>query len=146
MNLRPPFYIYRKVRIVRLIDGDTVVVDLEIDVGFGTKITTRETVRIAGLNAPEVVGASRDAGLAAKAWLADALAREGGSLRMLSAQRDKYGRRLAVFMTSIVLPLRSGDLEVYLDDEFAGLWAQTINAEMVRSGRAVEYWGEGPKT
>ena len=58
-------YTYRAT-ITRVIDGDTVVAD--IDLGFHT--WRREVyLRLARINAPEPKGSTRKAGLAAGAWL-----------------------------------------------------------------------------
>ena len=50
---------------VKVVDGDTV--DLEVDLGFRMKFTDR--FRLHGINAPEVRGEERQAGIAAKNWL-----------------------------------------------------------------------------
>ena len=71
-------------------DGDTLT-RCEIDLGYG--ITLRDSVRIVGVDTPEVTGTHREAGLvvraAAKAWL-------GGhrELWLIGHGRGKYGRIL----------------------------------------------------
>jgi len=74
---------------VRVIDGDTLVVDAKIWSG----LTARETVRVIGVNAPEMHGATRAAGEAARAytvaWVQDQ------QLRLVTCQRDSFGRILA---------------------------------------------------
>jgi micrococcal nuclease len=52
-------WIYQRSAITRIIDGDTVVAD--IDVGFRTTIA--KTLRLYGINTPEPRGASRPGGL-----------------------------------------------------------------------------------
>ena len=79
-------------RLVRVIDGDTV--ELEVDVGF--KIQVRETFRLALVNAPEM---RTPEGPMAKEWLTARLASIslGGSAYPLSIEsfkKDKYGRWL----------------------------------------------------
>ena len=37
MNLRPDFYVYRNVEVVKVIDGDTVDVRLSVDIGFSIR-------------------------------------------------------------------------------------------------------------
>lgn len=56
-----PNYVYA-CRLVRVIDGDTV----EIDVDCGFSIWHRLTVRIVGVNCPEKFGGTKVAGMAAK--------------------------------------------------------------------------------
>lgn len=53
-----PVYRYRA-RVIRVIDADTL--DLDIDLGFRT--STRQSIRLRGVNAPEL---STDAGRAAR--------------------------------------------------------------------------------
>jgi endonuclease YncB( thermonuclease family) len=63
-----PAYVYRAT-CDRVKDGDTIVARIEL----GFYVSTAVPVRIAGVNAPEVHGASRTAGLAAAAFLHDLL-------------------------------------------------------------------------
>ena len=54
-----------------VVDGDTF--DAELDVWLG--LVAVERVRVLGINAPELKGATKEAGLAAKQFTADWLAR-----------------------------------------------------------------------
>ncbi len=88
-------YEYRA-RITRVIDGDTV--EAEIDLGFHVAISV--TLRLAGINAPEIRGAERPRGLAATRYLESLLDDLAGDTRELTVrtQKDvteKYGRYLA---------------------------------------------------
>lgn len=86
------------VEVVRVVDGDTILV--EVDLGFHTK--TREMVRLFGINAPEVVGASKLAGLAASSYLYALCAKVNFTLMMQSYKpnpRDKYGRYIGDLYT-----------------------------------------------
>lgn len=83
-------------RISRVIDGDTV--EAEIDLGF--HVTISVTLRLAGINAPEIRGAERPQGLAATRYLESLLDDLAGDIRTLTVrtQKDvteKYGRYLA---------------------------------------------------
>lgn len=51
---------------MRVIDGDTVVLD--IDLGFDTWLRN-QTIRLYGLNTPEITGEEKPEGLKSKAWL-----------------------------------------------------------------------------
>lgn len=83
-------YEYRAL-ILRVVDGDTVHAD--VDLGFDAH--QRMTLRLAGINAPEM---GTPEGVAAKQWLADALlgAHAGPlTIRTVKDRREKYGRYLA---------------------------------------------------
>jgi micrococcal nuclease len=91
-------YEYR-VKIVRVVDGDTV--DVDIDLGFGIWIH-KERVRIMGIDTPE--SRTRDAveklfGLAAKKRLEELLG-EYSILRTIKPGKndDKFGRILGDFI------------------------------------------------
>ncbi|HET8627446.1 MAG TPA: hypothetical protein VFL91_08500 [Thermomicrobiales bacterium] len=88
-------YIY-DARLERVIDGDTAI--LTFDFGFGEEHT--ESVRLLGVNCPEVTGATRAAGLAAKdyteRWLAAAdTPPTDWPLVAQSFKSDHFGRWLA---------------------------------------------------
>jgi micrococcal nuclease len=83
-------------RIIRILDGDTIEVDLDL----GWRITYRAKVRLARVNAPEL---STDVGRAARDWavrqltaLADTLTHsvEWRPITVVSHSLDKYGRVL----------------------------------------------------
>jgi micrococcal nuclease len=109
-------------KLVRIIDGDTFVA--ELDLGF--KTSRKETVRLSGINTPE--SRTRDLeekrhGLAAKKFLGAALL---GTENLVVTVKDigKYGRALGV---------------VYAD----GL---NINFELIDKGMAYPYTGEKKMT
>src|SRR5262245_54563916 len=80
-------------KVARVVDGDTVW--LNVDLGF--RICVQLDFRLYKINAPEMVGASKVAGLAAKAELERLLAL--GPIRVESFKddkTDKYGRWLGV--------------------------------------------------
>lgn len=82
-----------EVTLSRVIDGDTLV--LCFDLGF--KIRVDQTVRLYGINTPELIGESAQAGQAAK----DAVMKMLSTAVKLRARthkmpkHDKYGRYLA---------------------------------------------------
>jgi endonuclease YncB( thermonuclease family) len=102
--------------VVRVIDGDTVVLrltktfELTQDVGFHVKATVvhtatiEQTFRLLGIDTPEMVGATRPAGLTAKAALT--LLLQDRPLRVTSYKGDKYGR----WLCTIEVRTESGDL------------------------------------
>ena len=81
-----------KVKLVKVVDGDTI--DVIIDLGFD--ISTKKRVRFSGINAPE--SRTRDLkekakGLAAKARVKQIL-KENESFELHSEELGKYGRVL----------------------------------------------------
>jgi micrococcal nuclease len=113
----------RRARIVRLVDGDTVI----LDVDMGMSITVRATVRLFKINTPEVRGPEKVAGHAATQHLADLLVKfacvDGEWDIIVKTYRDKkgkYGRYLA-------------DL---IGEDQDG-WPINLNERMVEDGHAV---------
>ena len=85
-------YQYKVKKINRIIDGDTV--DLDIDLGFGVTLSHR--VRLKDVNAAETKTLDLEEkakGLAAKEWLKKELSREGEWI-IETVKEDKYGRIL----------------------------------------------------
>lgn len=78
-----------KARVVKVVDGDT----LHLDVDLGCDIHLGMTVRLAGIDAPEM---STNEGKVAKAWVEDWL--ESCTYLIIQTVKDKkekYGRYLA---------------------------------------------------
>ena len=123
-------YIY-KAELIRVIDGDTV--ELMIDLGFSQ--FTKQTMRLYGIDAPEI---RTLAGKAAKAWLWEALqpleAIYVQTIQLSTkAKRDKYGRFLAVLYSEF------GDVHTKLPEKRLAL--ESINSQMIEVGHAKErYW------
>lgn len=79
-------------KIVKIVDGDTV--DVDIDLGFG--ITKRERVRVFGVNAPELHVKEQAAdGMKAKSFVIDWVAKYPNVELRTVKDNDKYGRYLA---------------------------------------------------
>lgn len=84
-------YNYRA-RIMKVIDGDTI--DVDIDLGFG--ITRRERVRVFGIDAPELrVKEEAAEGMRSKAAVIDWASRYPEVTLHTVKDKDKYGRYLA---------------------------------------------------
>lgn len=79
-----------RVRVLHVHDGDTFTGD--IDLGFDLRMVL--IFRLEGLNAPEVVGKEKVAGLASKAFLEDKI-NNAKEVLVKTAKREKYGRYLA---------------------------------------------------
>ena len=111
-----PSYQYRA-EITNVVDGDTV--DAEVDLGFSAMLKMR--LRLWGINAPEMRGASAEAGREAKARLRFLVETAGNvlTIRTHKDRQDKYGRYLA----ELCVPGAT----------------RTINQQLVDEGHAVEY-------
>jgi micrococcal nuclease len=115
-----------KVKLDRVIDGDTI--DCYIDLGFD--INTKKRIRFVGINTPE--SRTRDLeekkrGLEAKARLKEIL--EGaGEIHLDSHGVGKYGRVL-------------GNLHVDKVDNIGSPTMINVNELLIKEGHAVEYHG-----
>lgn len=85
----PPVY-ERKAALVKIVDGDSV----HIDVDMGCDITVRMSVRLYWINAPEK---SEAAGIVARDFVVQWAERYGPQfyLRTVKDRKEKYGRYLA---------------------------------------------------
>jgi len=111
-------YEYRAI-IREAYDGDTVRAD--VDLGFGMWMH-RQSLRLAGIDAPELRGETLEAGRRSRDFLrALVLGRE---VRLKSRKTGKYGRWLA---------------DLYDDEAPEG--PLHVNAEMVRTGHAAASGG-----
>jgi micrococcal nuclease len=106
-------FVYFHVEVIRVIDGDTV----ELNIDMGNNTFWRDKFRLAGINAPEKHKTDKAAADAATAFLANALQEE--NLFVNTYGKDKYGRRLCRFFTV------NGN----------------VNLRMIEAGHAVAYDG-----
>ena len=110
-----------RARAVKVVDGDTV--DLELDLGRRTYAVER--VRLLGVNTPERRGATRAAGDAAKAfveaWLRQGVALEAWPLVIQTEKDDAFGRYLGMIW-------RRSD-------------GRCLNDELLSAGHAVPFEG-----
>lgn len=118
-----------KVNILRVVDGDTV--DVDIDLGFGVWLRN-ERVRIMGIDTPE--SRTRDKvekkfGLAAKARLKSLL----GKSAILKTQIDRSGGDAKGKFGRIL-----GDFDVY--DAYTDSWRPATEV-LIGEGHAVAYFG-----
>lgn len=114
-------YEYKIKRLVKVIDGDTI--DVEIDLGFD--VSTTQRLRLAGIDTPEsrtVDPREKTAGLFVKEWLTKTLSE--GSFIVKTTKLDnseKYGRMLGTL--------------------YKGTEKESINEKMIRLGYAWAYDG-----
>ena len=112
-------YEYRIKKVVKVVDGDTV--DLEIDLGFS--LTKKERCRIAGIDTPECRTRNKEEkqyGQAAKVYMTGLL-KNAKELRVRTEKDGKYGRMLGW---------------IYADDN-----ELSLNEQMVVDGYAFKYDG-----
>jgi len=119
-------YEYR-CKITRVVDGDTV--DVDIDLGFGVCLH-KERVRIYGIDTPE--SRTRDLeekarGLAAKDRL-KAILEGAKKIQLCSHGVGKYGRCL-------------GELHIDMVDGKECLTLENVNELLIKEGHAMEYHG-----
>ena len=107
-----PAYQY-KATVVRVVDGDTVV--LVVDLGFS--VSVQEKFRLAHINTPEKVDKE---GWAKATGRISELLPKGGACVIRSLGQDKYGRWLG---------------EIYVGDLY-------VNGTMLAEGLAVAYEGK----
>jgi micrococcal nuclease len=108
-------YEYRAT-VVRVLDGDTV----ELDIDYGRRIHQTEICRLYGINAPEVTGPTKVAGLAAASRLKELVTGKRLIIHTHLDRNDKYGRLL---------------VELWLADDPS----QCLNHLLLREGHAKPY-------
>ena len=122
MDSRPaPSYVYRS-SLVRVVDGDTIV----LNISLGCHVYRTTTVRLLGVNTPEKIGATAAAGRLAAHWAASWLTDSPQGEWPLVAETvldrsDKYGRLLCTIW-------RVSD-------------GACLNQDLLSSGHAVPYEG-----
>lgn len=103
--------------VVKVTDGDTL--KAELDLGFS--ISTRQRLRLNGLNTPEK---NTPEGKAAKSWVKDWLTEHGPALIVETHAQEKYGRWLATVTTAD---------------------GACLNTDLINAGQAAPYDGHGPR-
>ena len=83
-----------KAAVTRVVDGDTIIVD--IDLGFGVWLK-EQSVRLAKINTPEIKGSTRVEGIAAKEFLSKLILNKWVDIRT-DKGHEKYGRWLATVL------------------------------------------------
>ena len=113
-----------KTKVVRVVDGDTV--DVDIDLGFGVWLR-KERVRLLGVDTPESRTRDKEEkkyGLAAKAFLTEKLG-DSPILKTTKDGKGKFGRILGVFLV----------------DDGEGR-TRSVNDWLISEHHAVEYMGQ----
>jgi endonuclease YncB( thermonuclease family) len=107
-------YVYRHVSVDRIVDGDTLVLSIDL----GNKIKWTDSFRMNGIDTPE---RGQPGSVEARTYLTELLAH--GVSRVETFKPDKYGRWLADVYVSVF----GGEL--------------LVNKELINKGFAVEYFG-----
>lgn len=114
MSIKKETYI-RNAKVERVVDGDTLVLNVDL----GCDVFVNMTTRLEGINAPEK---NTTEGLLSKKWLEDKLpVNSSVVVQTVKDKKEKYGRYLAV---------------IYKDKEQV-----SVNDEMVKNNLAVSYSG-----
>lgn len=86
------FLYHYKMIVTKVVDGDTIYGD--VDLGFNIGVKKME-FRLAEVNAPEMKGEARTAGLASKKFVEDNLLNKEVCILTKKDSKEKYGRYLA---------------------------------------------------
>lgn len=100
--------------VTKVYDGDTITVDF--DLGFGI-VLKKQTIRLLGINTPEVRGPERADGILSRNALRQRILDKQVIIRTSKDKKGKYGRWLG---------------EVYVEDE-------NINQWLITEGYAIKY-------
>ena len=86
------FLYHYKMKVIRVVDGDTVYGDVDLGFNFGMK---KMEFRLAEVNTPETKGETRTAGLVSKKFVEDAIFNKEVCILTKKDTKEKYGRYLA---------------------------------------------------
>lgn len=112
----PYWYKAKILNISQVYDGDTIT-KAEIDLGFNISIV--ETLRLVGINTPELRGDERERGLISRDFLREKIkVNEYFLIRTRKGGKGKYGRWLA---------------EIFVD-------GVNLNKALLDEGLALSYW------
>ena len=78
--------------VTRDVDGDTIYGDVDLGFNFGAR---KMEFRLAEVNTPEIKGAERTAGLAAKEYVESKILNKEVCILTKEDTKEKYGRYLA---------------------------------------------------
>ena len=103
-------------KVIDVYDGDTCTI--LVDLGFRVQIEIK--VRLLGINAPELKGVTKDAGIAARDYLIGLIGNKEVYIKTYKDKQEKYGRWLGI---------------IYLSEHSES----SVNQMMVVDGYAVPY-------
>ena len=89
-------YIYRAI-VNKVYDGDTITVDIDLGFNIWKK---NESIRLLGIDAPEIRGEEREQGLISKKFLSHLVLHKEVEIRTHKDSKGKYGRYLAIIIVN----------------------------------------------
>jgi micrococcal nuclease len=102
---------YYKANVIKVYDGDTITVDIDLGIGIWLR---KQSIRLYGIDAPEVRGAEKIEGKKSRDWLREKILGKEIILKTIKDKTGKYGRLLG---------------EIWFEDE-------NINDLLVETGMA----------
>lgn len=105
-------YTYRVEEVVRVIDGDTV--ELLIDLGFNT--LTKQKVRLRAINAPEIRGPEKEKGVQSKEHLYTLLHSYDVDTLYVETIKDKQGK-YGRYLCTIFAKQKDTSTEVIINNQ-----------------------------
>lgn len=120
--LRPKEWVYPDSKVTRIIDADSAVYEMGVDIGFHGTVTFVQKMRLNRINAPKI---SSEAGLAARNYFTSLV--QNSSLTLVTFKPYKYGDE---WMVEVYIPDRNG---------------LNVSDELVKQGMAVYWDGNGPR-
>ena len=108
--------------VVDIHDGDTIKVD--IDLGFGITLKN-QTFRFFGINAPEIHGETKTAGLKTTAYVQQVLTNKEIIIVTIKDEKEKFGRWLG---------------RIFYHD--GNDWVD-LNSELINKGLAIKFMDDG---
>lgn len=120
-----------KAKVINVVDGDTL--DLDLDLGFDTHIVGGDNgrIRLYGINTPEKTGATKEAGLKAKAFVEAAVLGKYVTVQTMKDKNEKFGRILGTILYTDVAAI-PGTVNVT---------TKNLAKELIAAGLGVEYFG-----
>lgn len=109
-----------RAKVLSVYDGDTIRV--KISLGFGLEMIN-ESIRLFGINTPELRGETREAGLISRDYLRELILDKEITLITVKDSKGKYGRYLGT---------------VYIDDPETGE-SIDVNNKLIEEGYAEVY-------
>ena len=82
---------YYKANVIKVYDGDTITVDIDLGVGIWLR---KQSIRLYGIDAPEVRGSEKIEGKKSRDWLREKILGKEIILKTIKDKTGKYGRLL----------------------------------------------------
>jgi len=82
---------YYKANVIKVYDGDTITVDIDLGIGVWLR---KQSIRLYGIDAPEVRGSEKIEGKKSRDWLREKILGKEIILKTIKDKTGKYGRLL----------------------------------------------------